>query len=533
MSKSLSWRGAIVAFMVFMAFMYLVPSLSRDLPPWWSSFLPREKIHLGLDLMGGMHLVLEVEAEKAVESHLERVVEDLKHDLRQKKIRYFELQRRATEGVDLTLIRKEDRQLFEELVESNYSNFEIESGSDKEKGLPLRLVLSARAANEVMKLATDQALETIRNRVDQFGVSEPDIRPQQDHRILMQLPGIKDPNRAMELIGKTALLEFKLVDEENSLEQALQGNVPPGSEILYQMTVDPKEGRRKKIPYLLKKRTLLTGEYLTDARVQIDTQYSEPYVSLSFNARGARLFERITGENVEKRLAIVLDDHVYSAPVIRDRISGGKAQIEGRFNMDEAKDLAIVLRAGSLPAPVNILEERTVGPSLGRDSIEKGFQSMIVGGVVVIVFMIVYYGLSGVIANMALLLNIVFIMAGLASLKATLTLPGIAGIILTIGMAVDANVLIFEQIREELRLGKPPRAAIEGGYAKALVTILDANVTTFIAALVLLQFGTGPVKGFAVTLGIGIVASFFTAVFVTRIIFDFLFIHRKWKKISI
>jgi preprotein translocase subunit SecD len=532
-SKSLSWRGAIVGFLIFMALLYLVPSLSKDLPPWWSSFLPREKIHLGLDLMGGMHLVLEVEAKKALESHLERVVEDLKQDLREKKIRYFELKRHGTEGVDLTLIRKEDRRPFEEMADADYADFEIETGPHEEKGLVLRLVLNARAGNEVMKLAADQALETIRNRIDQFGVSEPDIRPQQDQRILIQLPGIKDPNRAMELIGKTALLEFKLVDEENSLEEALKGNIPAGDEILYQVAVDPKEGRRTDVPYLLKKRTLLTGEYLTDARVQIDSQYSEPYVSLSFNARGARLFERITGENIEKKLAIVLDNHVYSAPVIRDKISGGRAQITGRFTMDEAKDLAIVLRAGALPAPVSILEERTVGPSLGRDSIEKGFKSMIIGGVVVIIFMIIYYGFSGVIANLALILNILFIMAGLASLKATLTLPGIAGIILTIGMAVDANVLIFERIREELRVGKPPRAAIEGGYAKALVTILDANVTTFIVALVLLQFGTGPVKGFAVTLGIGIVASFLTAVFVTRIIFDFLFVHRKWKKVSI
>jgi preprotein translocase subunit SecD len=278
---------------------------------------------------------------------------------------------------------------------------------------------------------------------------------------------------------------------------------------------------------------MLTGEYLTDARVQIDNQYGDPYVSLSFNARGARLFERITGDNVDKRLAIVLDDNVYSAPVIRDRISGGRAQISGSFTMDEAKDLAIVLRAGALPAPVNILEERTVGPSLGKDSIEKGIKSMVIGGVIVIAFMVVYYGLSGIFAVLALLLNILFITAGLAFFGATLTLPGIAGMILTIGMAVDANVLVFERIREELRLGKPPRAAIEGGYGKAFVTILDANVTTFIAALVLFQFGTGPVRGFAVTLSIGVVASFITAVFITRIIFDYLYTYKRWKKISI
>jgi len=532
-TKNLRWRGAIIAFLVFMAFIYLTPSLGGDLPPWWSSFLPQERIQLGLDLQGGMHLVLEVEVKKAVESNLERVAEDLKHDLRKKKIRYLEIKRNGVEGVDLELMRDEDRESFQELAEANYPDFEIKSGSMIEGRIPLRLVLIPNARDRIMKMAADQALETIRNRVDQFGVSEPDIRPQEGFRILIQLPGIKDPKRAIELIGKTAILEFKLVDEDNSVEEAMKGTMPAGREILYQVSIDPKTGRQAKLPYLLKKRSLLTGEYLTDARVQIDSQYNEPYVSLSFNARGARLFERITGDNIEKRLAIVLDNHVYSAPVIRDKISGGRAQISGRFTDDEAKDLAIVLRAGALPAPVKILEERTVGPSLGKDSIEKGIKSMIIGGLVVIAFMIIYYGLSGIIADLALSLNILFIMAGLAFFSATLTLPGIAGMILTIGMAVDANVLVFERIREELRLGKPIRAAIEGGYGKALVTILDANVTTFIAALVLFQFGTGPVRGFAVTLSIGIVASFFTAVFVTRVIFDYLVLHKKWKKMSI
>lgn len=533
MSKNLSWRGAIVVFLIFMAFLYLTPSLRGKLPAWWSSFLPQEKIHLGLDLQGGMHLILEVDASKAVESRLERVVEEFKHELRKSKIRYLGLSRHGTKGIDVTLMREEDKKTFEDLVRVNFPDYQTESGPYQEEGLPLRLVLNPKAKVQIMKLAADQALETIRNRIDQFGVTEPDIRPQENHRILIQLPGIKDPKRAVALIGKTALLEFKLVDEENSLEEALKGNIPPGREILYQVSRDPKTGRQTRIPYLLKTRTLLTGEYLTDARVQIDNRYNEPYVSLSFNARGARLFERITGENIEKRLAIVLDNNVHSAPVIRDRIAGGKAQITGRFTMDEARDLAIVLRAGALPAPVKILEERTVGPSLGKDSIEKGFKSMISGGIVVILFMIIYYGLSGVFADVALMLNILFIMAGLAFFGATLTLPGIAGIILTIGMAVDANVLIFERVREELRLGKPARAAIEGGYGKALVTILDANVTTFIAALVLFQFGTGPVRGFAVTLSIGIVASFVTAVFITRVIFDYLYTSRRWKKISI
>ena len=533
MSKSLGWRAAIVAFAVLMSFVYLMPSLTSEFPGWWSNLLPRDKIHLGLDLQGGMHLVLEVGSLKAVESHLERVVEELKRDLRKTKIRYVELKRLGNDRITLTLMRSEHKDKFEKMAEANYPDFEKISIPTNEDQPSFQLSLVPRAKSRIIKMAVDQALETIRNRIDQFGVSEPDIRPQEDNRILVQLPGIKDPKRAIDLIGKTALLEFKLVDEDHSVEEALKGNVPPGDEILYEVTIDPKTGHKTKIPFLLKKRTLITGEYITDARVQFDSQYSEPYVSLSFDARGARLFEQITGQNIKKRLAIVLDKKVNSAPVIQDKISGGRAQITGRFTTDEARDLAIILRAGALPAPVKIIEERTVGPSLGKDSIEKGFKSMIIGGLVVVIFMMVYYGISGIIADLALLFNIVIIMAGLAFFGATLTLPGIAGIILTIGMSVDANVLIFERIREELRLGKTPRASIEGGYGKALVTILDAQVTTLIAALVLFQFGTGPVRGFAVTVSIGIIGSLFTAIFVTRIIFDYLYVQRRMKKLRI
>jgi len=532
-SKNLGWRIVIICLLVLIAFLYLRPSLTEELPQWWSSFLPQEKIRLGLDLQGGMHLVLEVDAMKAVENDLERTVEDIRGDLRENKIRYLALSRNGTRGVDLTLMREEDVPLLEDMQESRYPDYELKKGDRVDKGVSYTMVLKHETKNQIMKMATDQALETIRNRIDQFGVTEPDIRPQGDNRILIQLPGIKDADRAIELIGKTAQLEFKLVDEENSLEDALEGDIPAGSEIKHGVSKNYRTGAVKKEAYLLKKRTSLTGQYISDARVAIDSQYNEPYVLLSFNNKGARLFERLTGENVGKKLAIVLDDNVYSDPVIREKISGGRAKIDGIPTTDEARDLAIVLRAGALPAPVKILEERTVGPSLGKDSIQKGFKSMVIGGIIVVLFMIIYYGFSGIIADLALILNIVFIMAGLAFFGATLTLPGIAGIILTIGMAVDANVLIFERIREELRLGKTSRTAIEGGYQKALVTILDANVTTFIAALVLFQFGTGPVRGFAVTLSIGIVASFITAVFITRIVFDYLFVYRNWKKISI
>jgi preprotein translocase subunit SecD len=278
---------------------------------------------------------------------------------------------------------------------------------------------------------------------------------------------------------------------------------------------------------------MLTGEFVTDARVAIDNQFNQPYVSLNFDAKGARIFERLTGANIKKRLAIVLDDNVYSAPVIQDRIAGGRAQITGQFTMEEARDLAIVLRAGALPAPVEILEERTVGPSLGADSIRQGLNSIIVGMIIVLIFMVIYYRAAGVIADTALVMNILLIMAALAAFRATLTLPGIAGIILTIGMSVDANVLIFERIREEIRLGKTPRAAVDGGFSKATWTILDANITTLIAAAVLFQFGTGPVRGFAVTLSIGILASLFTALFISRLVFDYLLVKVKMKAVSI
>jgi preprotein translocase subunit SecD len=323
------------------------------------------------------------------------------------------------------------------------------------------------------------------------------------------------------------------VDEEGNLDEALKGNAPEGSIIFYQRYVDPKTGGVKKTPFLLKEKTLMTGEVLKDARVTIDTQFNEPYVALEFDDIGAKLFEQITGANVKKRLAIILDDNVYSAPVIQERIAGGRAQITGRFDMKEAGDLAIVLRAGALPAPVKILEQRSVGPSLGQDSIRKGIISTLVSAAMVALFMIFYYRVSGAIADIALILNILFVMGTLAIFRATLTLPGIAGLVLSIGMAVDANILIHERIKEELRWGKTVRAAIDEGYRRAFVTILDSNLTTLFAALFLYQFGTGPVKGFAVTLSIGLLANIFTAVYVTRWAFDFLTLKVKVKKLSI
>jgi preprotein translocase subunit SecD len=508
------------------AVIYLIPTLQ---PSIW----PHKQINLGLDLQGGMHLVLEVDADKAVEGTLERITQELRSTLRQERVRQLTLNREKGRRISVKLEGSENVEKFKKVMDDEFRDLRLVQHSGGETAFEATYDLSDDDAEQIRKLAVAQALETIRNRIDQFGVSEPDIRRQGEKRILVQLPGISDTQRAKDLIGKTAQLEFKLVDDSLDPAAALENGVPPGREVLYSVEVDPDTQRSIRTPFLLHKRTELTGAYLTDARVQIDSQYNEPYVSIDFDKKGARIFERITGEHVNERLAIVLDNKVASAPRIQEKISGGQARITGRFTMEEARDLAIVLRAGALPAPVEILEERTVGPSLGADSIRQGLLSMLIGGILVVVFMVIYYKLAGVIADAALLLNIVLIAAGLAAFQATLTLPGIAGIILTIGMAVDANVIIFERIREELTLGRSPRAAVDAGFNRATLTILDANVTTLIAAVVLFQFGTGPIKGFAVTLSLGVIASMFTALILSRMIFDYILSGRRVTTLSI
>ena len=533
MFKSIRIRAAVTIVLCLAALVYLAPSLTSDLPETWKKYLPTDRIHLGLDLQGGMHLVLEVETAKAVESTLERTANDLKENLMENRVRFKLHERTKEKNPTFEFPDTASREAFDKILNNQYPDLEVASSQTVEgKGLASLKIKDKRAA-EIKKMAVEQSLETIRNRVDQFGISEPEIIPQGVDRIIVQLPGVKDPARAKNLIGRTALLEFKLVDDEHSLDDALKGNVPEGSVVANESRMDRASGRRSEIPLLLKNRTLMTGDALEEAKVQIGDRFGEPHVSLKFNAQGAKNFDRITAENVKKRLAIVLDGVIHSAPVIQERISGGQAQITGSFTMEEAADLAIVLRAGALPAPVIILEERTVGPSLGQDSIDKGTWASIIAGILILFFMIIYYRLTGIVADVALAMNMLLLLGVMVAFKATLTLPGIAGIVLTIGMAVDANVLINERIREELRLGKTPRAAIEAGYTKAFLTIFDSNVTTLVAALFLFGFGTGPVKGFAVTLTIGIVVSMFTAVFVTRIIFDHLVWNRKIERISI
>ena len=388
----------------------------------------------------------------------------------------------------------------------------IKLGLDLQGGIHLTLRVDTSKLPENAKFdAVSRAIEIIRNRIDQFGVAEPSIQAEGLDRIVVQLPGLTDRQRALELVGKTALLEFKIVsDDSAALREAVAGKTPAG----YQL-YKSEDGS----DLLLEKETVLTGKYITNAKVDFG-QYGEPVVSLEFNSEGGKSFSDITGANVGRRLAIVLDDKVQSAPVINERIPSGRPQISGRFTADQAGDLAITLRAGALPAPIIVEDDKTVGPQLGKDSIQQGIRAALIGFILVVAFMAVYYLLGGLIANFALFLNILIILAALSYFHATLTLPGIAGIVLTIGMAVDANVLIFERIREEQALGKPMAGALMAGYHKAFATILDSNLTTLITAAILYFMGSGPVKGFALTLSVGLLASMFTAVFVTRAIFD-------------
>ena len=509
------WKPAIILMVALGAFFFAFPSFTGGVPAWWPSWLPSQVIQRGLDLQGGLYLLLHVETSKAVEQASENLVDEVRGAMRKERLRYRGVERVGIDTVVVKLSGRSEQDKIREVLSRDLPNIPREgmTGSDE-----WRLTLKPEEQAEIRRFAVEQSIQTIRSRIDQFGVSEPTIQKQGQERILIQLPGLKDPQRAKDLIGRTARLEFKMLDEKGDLSGALDGRIPPGDILLYGDTNDRGTGRVARQPYLVKKRTVLAGDLLTDARVNFDPQFNEPYVSINFNRQGARKFAQLTGDHVGERMAIVLDGKVYSAPVIREKIEGGRAQISGSFSPEEAHDLAIILRAGALPAPVKILEERTVGPTLGRDSVEQGMASILIGGALVLLFMVVYYRGFGLLANLAVVVNVLILMAVLAMLQATLTLPGIAGAVLLLGMAVDANVLIFERIREELRLGKTPLAAIEHGYDKAFSTILDANITTLITAVVLYQFGTGPVRGFAVTLSIGLLASMFTAIFMTRVV---------------
>ena len=532
MSKSIKMRGLLVLFCLLLALASLAPTFLKDsLPGWWNKAF--DPIHLGLDLQGGMHLVLGVEVDKAVDSRVDSIVDQTESLLRGKDIIFKRVTRQPGDVVAVTVYDQTAGAQVDALMKDNFPTLEPMTVKEEGSYVQKDYRLGSKEIARIKDYAIRQALETLRNRVDQFGVSEPTIVRQGDTDILIQLPGIKDPQRAIALLGKTARLEFKMVDEDVSPQEALKGKLPPDDEILYERKSSPGGGAVTETPIVVKKKTVMTGDLLSDAQVRIDSRFNEPYVSIEFNSLGAKRFDELTAANVGKRMAIVLDNNVYSAPVIRERISGGSAQISGSFTSQEATDLAIVLRAGSLPAPVKILENRTVGPSLGRDSIHQGIIAVLLASIFVVIAMMIYYKWAGVVANLALGMNLLFILAILSLFKATLTLPGIAGIALTLGMAVDANVLINERIREELRLGKTARASLEAGYAKAFWTVMDSNLTTLLSGLILFQFGTGPVKGFAVTLSAGILTTLFTALFITRLIYHFFLERRSVKRLSI
>ena len=504
------WKLWLILAILVISAMGSMPNITST-PSWWPSGLSKQ-LNLGLDLKGGIHLVLDVDADKAVERTVESDVDAARQALRGERIRYNKLDAKGyVLNVDIKDPNEADAAL--KVLTDTFAGYEV---VDQGQGRFLLTITKSNAA-EIRKFAIEQAIEVVRTRIDALGTTEPVIVKQGDTRILVQIPGYEDTARAKSLIGRTAQLEFKLVDEKGDLDKALQGVIPAGDIIMYGAS-EERNGKPFKQPYLLKKRTELSGTEVSDARVSIDSRFNEYAVTLKFNSKGARKFDRLTAAHVGERFAIILEGSVMSAPVIRERIAGGSAQITGSFSPAEAHDLAIVLRAGALPAPVEVVEERSIGPSLGKDSVEQGLNSIIIGGILVLIFMGIYYRAFGLVANVALAFNMLLIVAAMSMIGSTLTLPGMAGIVLTIGMAVDANVLIFERIREELALGKTPLSAIDGGYEKAFSTIVDANITTLIAAIVLFQFGSGPVKGFAVTLSVGIIASMFTAIMVTRAI---------------
>ncbi len=556
MNKTLKWKIILLVFMFLAAGTILTPSLFKGAPGWISKYIAPEGLNLGLDLQGGMHLVLKVDLEKAIENTLDLAASDLKEGLAEKKITAV----RTSSGDPLkavfTLPNTGALETVRNLVENDFPNLLVDIQAEEGSFPRVFLSLAQEEIDFIRKNAVTQSLEIIRNRIDQFGVAEPVIIRQGTDEIVVQLPGVKDPERALSLIGQTAQLEFKLLDEESGMDPwqlvsqaqssgkwqwgesrkklnlALQNQLPSGTEIYFERNIDPQTGAESKTPLLIKSQVMMTGEMVKNAQVRVGGTFNEPYVGLDLTGRGGRIFAQVTEKNVGKRFAIILDEVIRSAPVIREKILGGSAQISGSFTYDEATDLAIVLRVGALPAPVEIIQNLTVGASLGRDSIDKGLMSGLLGTVLVLVFMMVYYRLSGVIANFGLMLNIFLLFAGLAALGATLTLPGIAGIILSIGMAVDANVLIFERMREEFAIGKSVKSGVEGGFDKAFWTIIDSQVTTLITALALFLFGTGPIKGFAVTLSLGIAFNLVSTLFGTRLVYDFLHSRRLLKPIK-
>jgi preprotein translocase subunit SecD len=513
------WKAAAIVLTALIVCLLAVPNFFPDATvKSWPAWAQRHVV-LGLDLQGGSHILFEVDVNDVRKQRMESLRDDVRRTLlRDPRIGYTGLVIRgnavevrirdaANADTSVTRLGELSTPLGGILGGSGQRAVEVTNAGD---GL-IRLTVPDVAFADRVRGAIEQILPVLEKRINGLGLVEPIIQRQGTDRILVQVPGLNDPQRIIDIVGKTAKLEFRMVDTTVSPEQALQGRAPPDSEVLYSSTAP-------KTPYVIEKRILVSGEELTDAQPGFDQRTSEPIVSFRFNTNGARKFAQATQENVGRPFAIVLDNEVISAPVIREPILGGSGQISGSFTVQSANDLAILLRAGALPAKLTPIEQRVVGAGLGQDSIAKGKLSSYVGAGMVILFMLVTYGLFGLFANVAVAINVAMIFGVLSLLNATLTLPGIAGIVLTVGIAVDSNVLIYERIREEVRAGRTPINAIDAGFSRALATILDSNITTFIAAAVLFYIGTGPVRGFAVTLGIGIITTVFTAFTVTRLI---------------
>ncbi len=559
MNTALKLKISALFFLIILSIVTIIPSFYASTPDWWKKYMAPEGLRLGLDLQGGMHLVLQVNLDKAEEDSLELAATELKDSLQEQSISAVRT-KSAPGTIIFTLPNSSAVDTVNRVVKDSFPNINVKVDA-KEGSFPkITITLQDSEIDFIRTHAVEQSLEIIRNRIDQFGVAEPVIIRQGEAEIVVQLPGVKDPKRALKLLGETAQLEFKRVadsaginigllaeeirvagqwdgnwssiEEVEKLNRALQNRLPQDTRIYIEKDTDSQTGKEIIRPILLEEKILMTGEMVKNAQVRISNQFNEPYVSIDFTSKGGRVFAKLTEANVGKRMAIVLDNVVRSAPVIREKILGGSAQISGSFTHEDAADLAIVLRVGALPAPVDIIQNMTVGASLGQDSINKGMTAGVFGAILILGFMAIYYRLSGIIANSALILNILFLFTGLAILNATLTLPGIAGIILSIGMAVDANVLIFERMREEYNLGKSVKSSVDGGFAKAFWTIVDSQVTTLITAMALFMFGTGPIKGFAITLSLGIIFNLFTALFCSRLIFDTLYSTRSLKKLA-
>jgi preprotein translocase subunit SecD len=510
--------------------------------PGWLEAANALPMYLGLDLRGGVHFLMEVDMKSAVKKTIEGYSTEMRPHLREARIRYASL-RAEEQGVRIMLRNEADREQARDLLEKEYSSLEIQTIDDA-KNPGLLLSISEQEIRDIEKFALQQNILTLRNRVNELGVAEPVITQQGAGRIVVQLPGVQDTAEAKKILGATATLEYRAVDYEHDTQAAVAGNVPAGSRLYYD-----RDGQ----PVLLKKAVIATGDQITNASSGLDQQSGSPMVNVSLDAQGGSSMLKFTKANVGKPMAVVFIENktmttlvdgepvkstknveeVISVATIRGVFSN-RFQTTGLDSPQEAHELALLLRSGALAAPIEIVEERTVGPSLGKDNIEKGFKSVIIGFIAVLIFMALYYKTFGLVADIALALNLVMIIAVLSMLQATLTLPGIAGIVLTVGMAVDANVLIFERIREEIRNGNSPQASIQAGYEKAFSTIADANITTLIAAVVLLSYGTGAIKGFAVTLSIGIVTSMLTAILGTRAVINLIYGgHKRVSRLSI